>query len=128
MTSKPKDKPKGFTREEAKLTLDTILKRYGIHPSDQSGGEQRKTVPKMPPTELLSEPLTSRAGAQKPFAAVRPARLGPQVAFELRPYLLDTPAATGIPSSDEPKHGFAMDSRSMSSRVTNGRLLAPPWY
>jgi hypothetical protein len=45
MTPKPEEKPNGLTREEAQLTLDKILKRYGIHPSDQPGGTRGKTVP-----------------------------------------------------------------------------------
>ena len=42
MTPKPEEKPNGLTREEAQLTLDKILKHYGIHPSDQPGGNTRK--------------------------------------------------------------------------------------
>jgi hypothetical protein len=95
MTRKPEEKPNGFTREEAKLTLDTILKRYGIHPSDQPAREQRKPVPlaasRMLTKELLPEPITTGpAAANKPFAPVRQVRLG-------------------VAPLNEPKHGSASD-------------------
>jgi hypothetical protein len=38
MTPKREEKANGLTREEAQLTLDKILKRYRIHPSDPARG------------------------------------------------------------------------------------------
>jgi hypothetical protein len=112
MTPKPEEKPNGLTREEAQLTLDKILKRYGIHPSDQPWRTRGKTVPlaapKVETKGLLREPITSGpAAAKKPFVPLRHAELGPPLDSEWSCYLIDTPATANVPLSNESAPGLA---------------------
>jgi hypothetical protein len=114
MTRKPKEKPTGFSREEGKLILDDVLKRYRIHPSGHPEGIQGKMMPPAAPKveaeELLPDPITSGpAAARTPYATVRQPELGAPLDFGWRRHLLDMAAIANIPVSNDPNHEPAAD-------------------
>ena len=114
MTRKSKEKPSGFTREEAKLILDDVLKRHRIHPPGHAEGAQRimlpLAAPKVKAEELLLEPVTSGpTAAKRPSATGMQSEFGPPLDFEWRQYLLDTPASANAPIAKEYASGSAGD-------------------
>jgi hypothetical protein len=122
MTRKPKEKPTGFTREEGKLILNGVLKRYGIHPSGHPEGAQGEMMPpggpKVEAKELLPDPLTSGpAAAKRPSETVRQPELGPHLDFGWRRHLLDRAASANVVLSDEPDPGPAADEVLMDRPV-----------
>jgi hypothetical protein len=102
MAPEREEKINGFTREEAASTLAAIMKRYGIQPSEQQGGERRKNVPLDAPElqakKLNAQPLRSEpVVAQKRFSQL----LSPTLDFEWLPYSPETPRTASVPLSED---------------------------
>ena len=111
MTPKVKKKQSAFTREEAKLILDNVLRRYGIHrPSPLEGTHGKVMVlaaPKVQGEKLVSEPMPSGPiVVERAFAPVRESDIGPPLELGWRPYPLEKDASL---LSSEPTRGWAED-------------------
>lgn len=114
MTPKSNKKSSELSREEAKLILDSVLKRYripqSVHPEGTQGKAMPLVPPKLEPKEPLSEPMTPECtAAKRPLAAVRQSEIGPCLDLGWRPYFLDTSGKTNGHFSNEPTRGPAGD-------------------
>jgi hypothetical protein len=124
MTRKPKEKPTGFTREEGKLILDGVLKRYGIHPSRHPEGTQGEMMPPAAPKVEAKELLPIPSGpvpAKRLSETVRQPELGPHLDFGWRRHLLDKAASANVVVSNEPDPEPAADEVLMDRPV--GKLV-----
>jgi hypothetical protein len=76
MPPKSENRSSGSTREDAKRTLDQVLRRYGIQPYDRVGTAQRQEWP-LVASPVHSEAVTAEAViSNEPFSPARQRRLG----------------------------------------------------